>query len=513
MKKIVLTGLAVSAALIAGQANANTPLPMLASGMPNWAAIAASDYSETFIAGSSAATPFLEEAMRADCTGNIYKYSAGGSLAYLCSKADTATTIPTKFLLMHKRDGGGSINGVKAVKGTLQSFLDVPSLSTAASCGAASNSIVKCTGGNVALSATQKASELNFADVDPAQFDSPKNGGFPGLSTGVSASAVATQVFGIIVNNGFRNALQKAAITAGALPATCTVGNESEACMPSLTSRQIATIFANNGFTDWSNLAYGQTYVYNFLATDPSNSDIHICGRSAGSGTWASMNIKFENAPCNGGFDQAYTMPTTPTIGHELGNPGSMKVVHANSGSSDLEDCMTALDTGAAVGTFSPYPVSGKRWAIGVMGTERNGNGALPYRFIKVDGVAPSAANVANGKYIYWAELVSMGAPTTDPLGQDLLKNLSNPLHIANLNINQTWQTGNDKSGFLGVANNVDPSQNPTSYNNGGSFLNNAQYDYRRPVNPYTHATLGAGVNHCRVPTMPAIPTSVMPLM
>lgn len=529
MKKLVLSA-AVAAAAIAGQAQAAvTAVPLTAAGTPDWTKIAAADYHETHIAGSSAATPFLEEALRSECSGNIYKYSAGGSLAYLCSNAGTVAGITNKYLLVHKRDGGGSINGVNAAKGTTQQFLDVATLGSVTNCGTPALSVSSCTGGTVALSATKLPSELNYADVDPAQFDYALNGGAPGTSTGVASTSVATQVFGVVVNLKLRDAMQNAAITAGVLPASCVsatgVHSESEACMPNLTTAQISTIFANNGFSDWSNVAASATsnatnaYLYDFgNAAAPGNSNVHICTRTAGSGTLASFNIKFENAPCFGS-SEAYQTPTVATIGKETSGAGTgtEKIVHSNSGSGDVEACLTALDSGTANGTFTPYPAMNNinnannyRYAIGIMGVERNGTGAKPYRFIKIDDVAPSNHNVAEGRYKYWAELVQLGAQPTDALAIQINKDLKDPAKIATLNVTQTWG-GN--AGFLGIATNPDTTALPTSYTsvNATGLLNGA-YDATRPVNNYTHATsTGANLNHCRMPTIPAGSTVVMP--
>ncbi len=473
--------------------------------------------------------------MRVNCTGTIYRYAAGGSLSYLCSKADTFTTVATPFLLIHKRDGGGSINGVTAAKGTGQVFLNVATLSTATTCAAAALCISKCSGGTVAENPTTalKASELNFADVDPAQFQAVINGGLANAAVGVTASPVATQIFGVAVNTSLRNAMQNAMIRNGLLTGCVRRHSETEACMPNLTTAQVSTIFANNGFTDWNNVAFSKTdsvqatgYLFPSAATDPGNTNIHICARTAGSGTWATMNIKFENAPCNGSLSQAYTTSTSQLLGNETNAQanGQEKIVHAMSGSGDVESCLAGLNTGAASGTFTPYPTvlnsavvapgtSNARWAIGVLGVERNASGSLPYRFVKIDGFAPNAQNVVEGKYRFWAELVNVvgTTPTTDQLAIALLKSLSSPISIASLNVTQTW---GGITGFLGEATNPDTTLQPTNFapaTNGSATLLNAAFDSVRPVNPFTHQTpAGADLNHCRVPTIPA-GTRVLP--
>lgn len=512
MKKLVTKGAAISAVLIAGQANAAVPLT--GAGVPDIAAITAAGFHETFLTGSSAASPFMENAMDLECDGTIYKYANSGNKVYICQKAASLTTVAETYLVMQKRDGGGSINGVKAILGVDQTFIDLNSLASATSCGTPAGVFSTCNG-----TLTNKTVNIanqpiaGFADVDPAQFQSPLNGGLANASS-VSATAVATQVFGIVVNTDLRNAMQAAEKAAGTLAADC-VGNEEERCMPNLTSEQVSSIFAAGRVTDWAQFRYGTTSGTQNLVSAaagaslavPGNRDIHICTRTAGSGTLATLQVKFENAPCNGAINEAIQTASSQTLGTESGASGSKKVVHSMSGSGDVEDCLEGLNAGAATGTFTPYPVSGKRWGIGIMGTERNAANGKNYRFVKIDGYSPASHNVVEGKYKFWGELVNAGTPS-DPLAIDMIKNMSSPIKIASLAVNST---NFGVTGYLGIANNPDSAMLPTTTTaiNG---LANAAFDPARPVNPYTHANAAGGsLNHCRVPTIPAGQTRAIP--
>ena len=555
MKNLILKSLAASVvALLAGHAMAATPVPLTGAGTPDIAALGAENvgYATTYASGSSAATPFIINAMKTDCTGTIYQYVSSGSQAYLCSKADTFLGVATPFLIMHKRDGGGSINGVKASQGTQQTFLDVPGLATATACAAPVNGVSNCTAPAAFATVLGARSELNLADVDPTQFNFALNGG---PLTGVlpTYDAFATQIFGVAVNTRLRDALQTAQSTDpdgvgplnAPLAAGC-VGVDSEACMPNLTTEHISTIFAgpaatavvgglnsiqSGHFTDWAKLRTGTTtslqnlFSANVLANQPGNRDIHICTRTAGSGTLATFHIKYHNAPCNGGIDESIVTPTGQTISQESGANGGVKIVHAMSGSADTENCLVGLNNGAAQGTFSPYPITVPavdakpfRWAIGIMGVERNASGTLPYRFIKIDGFAPTARNVVEGKYKFWAEAGVMPpagqTATTDPLALEILKNMTDPSLIANLNVLHLWSTNGEKTGFLGIAGS--PTSNPAfapTFNTLTNGLMGAAFDNARPVNPYSHTTATKGnLNHCRVPTAPSGAPIVLPM-
>lgn len=498
MNKLLLSA-AVSAAAFAGQVVA---MPMAGS-VPDVAAVATGTYYETTAAGSTAATPFLEEALRSVCTGTIYKYvstitaTAAKVNLYLCDRnATNLTTVSNPYLVIQKSEGG-SIEGVNGASGVNPTYLDLASLSTATTCAAAVNSISTCTG----HTATNKvvASELNFSDVEPDLFRSALNGSFAGVSP--STSAVATQVFGVVVNTKLRNALQKQQITVGTIPATCVVGDETEACMPSLSSAQLASIFATGHTQNWAQFKHGTLSTDNLYSganaadlPQATKAAIHVCTRTAGSGTWALFNAKFQNAPCNGGIDQAIQTASTQTIGTES---GLNKVVHSLKGSGDVEHCLQDLNDGlnvSATSTFKTagaYPFSGARWAIGVMGAERNATGSLKYRFIKIDGYAPSLQNVATGKYKYWGELVSVGS-STDVTANFLLNTMQDPAKIVNLDVTGTWGS---LTGYMGVA------MNPVLANRAST---SALFDPLKPVNPYTHEVgAGGSLNHCRVPSVP----------
>ena len=81
MNKLLLSA-AVTAAMFAGQAQA---LPLVGS-VPDIATILASTHAEVWISGSSAATPFLEKSIAADCaTGaTLYKYATSGDFTWIC---------------------------------------------------------------------------------------------------------------------------------------------------------------------------------------------------------------------------------------------------------------------------------------------------------------------------------------------------------------------------------------------------------------------------------------------
>ncbi len=528
MKKIIFTGVAISVALIAGQVEAAN----LSLATVN----ASTNKEQAWYAGSSAATPFLEKAFFNDCTTVLPdQYTDGNRSTYVCEANATYNTAngftAPHYLIAHKLDQGGSITGVKAGLPTPvvpATYFNLGNLQATASTCVAGTLFNKCTATAPGAftfvdSPATGVTNANFSDVEPLQFGSPLNGAVVG-ATSVPASGVkpvASQVFGIVVNKLLRDAMQDAMVKSGVfgvgsacnptgaalpvtLPGTTTGIRETEACMVSLTTEQITSLFASGHTQDFLTMTYGPNaaipgdnlYDGAQAANQPSNfnTNVHVCSRTPGSGTLATLQAKFENAPCVSGSD-VKSMVGVATATPEA---GVGKFFHAGAGSGNVEDCLESLDQGFTKGTFTPYPsgtsgVVDKRWAIGIMGTERNASNAKNYRFVKIDGVSPDLKNVVSGKYKYWADMVTVGNRGADKLTADLLTNMSNPTQLSTLNVTNVGS--GILTGFLGYATN--PAFLP-------DVATNAAFSAARPVNPWTsEAGAGGSLNICRFPAIP----------
>lgn len=507
MKSFYLAAAAVSAALTASQADAF-----------DMAAVLAQPNKQAWFTGSSAATPFLEKAFVNDCVaGSIIKFTDASNSVYVCD----ASTLGVSKLIMYKRDGGGSVTGIVGGRDHVGTFIDTSNNTPflAINANACPGTTIKtCTVAAGTFTTITHAPSANFSDVDPAKFDKTIdvagiNGSLANVKS-LAAAPVATQVFGIAVNLRLRDAMQTAMIAGGALAATCddsAANRELESCQPILTTAQISSLFAKGSVQDWSQLRWGGAGVAQNLfsaqaaAERPANRSIHICTRQPGSGTLAALNAKFENAPCFAGADPLPPTTTYPNLGETA---VASKVVHGGSATGNVEDCLVGLNDAAIPSATSTFRNGGNpvtstfRWAIGIVGMERNADNSKRYRFVKIDGYSPTAKNVAHGKYRYWAELVAVGNTdtTAGSLSKDILDNMSVPAQIATLNLNNA---NYGITGFLGYATN--PLYPPT-FNSAiaPGTLVNAQFDAARPVNPFTHAnTNKLNVDHCRVPTVP----------
>jgi hypothetical protein len=146
-------------------------------------------------------------------------------------------------------------------------------------------------------------------------------------------------------------------LDAGSLdPNKCSIGSEAEAFVPSLTSNQLASIFARGRVTDWRNLRYAPfpvtKNIYSQAAVaplpQPGNRNIHVCSRTTGSGTMAAWQMNLEYAPC------VATEPLVSSASQVIANEsllcgnGGCKIVHSMWESDGVEDCLEALDQGSA---------------------------------------------------------------------------------------------------------------------------------------------------------------------
>ncbi|MEQ1544765.1 hypothetical protein [Methyloglobulus sp.] len=351
MKKLLL-GAAASAALFVGAANAAV-VPALPAG--------ANVYTLT-VSGASASQAYFEKYLtgvgllpaKRLCAGAVTKHVDAlikDQFAYSCAankvgNPTLAAAMGIKtVLLIKKRTDGGSGYGVGPV---------------------AADAAIPFLGGSA-------KPDFGLSDLAPSNFTSafPYNApagvpGFPLTAAAIAAKltvlSAPRQVFGVVVNTAFRNALQKAQ---GKV-----VGNGLVVNMPSLTKAQI-TSFIKTG-------------------TSGTLTGVYTCGRTNGSGTKAAtaQNI------CGAAGTACQGTPATRYF--EL------------SASSGVSECLSEINQGVnTLGTkFNNAPLK-KGFAIGYQSTDVN---ALPpatqlgtlgqYSFIKVNGVEPTLVKAAAGSYI-----------------------------------------------------------------------------------------------------------------
>jgi hypothetical protein len=440
MKKLSLKLMATCfAALVAGQAAALAPN--------------ASTELTVVLSGASAQDQGLVNLILAKCTaGTIDSFSETGETdrianynGHSCSMPLAGLTLPAGVavgnlaardlaanggngngsleVIVLKRSAGGSgegpngvCNGVGIQHLLVDASCDDTQVNAAAPIQVAGDRIWKCP------SLTTLKSDGGLSDLEinklPGVFGSVCNG----------QATVTNPIWGTIFNTpvslNLRNALQ--------CVQGLTVGAEDEANMPSLPKSVVASVF-NGGMSSWSNLRYlrvdtgaygtlgqaltakvnaGQCPGYS-LATYPVPSipRVHVCRRVESSGTNTQMKVKFLNEGCTSEA-QAMLPDNTPNSPNNGTTFAQWQNVGADSGSAFINEASSSSNMNQCLSAFADTSApSTQRWAIGIQSLENNvpnASGVMTsaYRFIKIDGSAPTVKNVIENKYFDWVESV-----------------------------------------------------------------------------------------------------------
>lgn len=460
-----------------------------------------------------------------------------------------------KKVLFHKRSAGGSAQGVNPLVDLVAiDHMNVRRAGSVAApdcveTAAGSKSWVCAIGGaSVAynnnpaviqdVKMVAEVPHAGISDVEPGLFkgankpsDAPGDINEAKVAANLTVQAAAGLVFGVPVSDNLYVALQRAQGLLAGFPnskagTACAAGDYVDACMPSLSKQQVASLMSGQ-VKNWNEfkvdhdlnpatpaitlsalvagLTYNDTDIVagvpvvtprTVLPTDSGNK-VHVCKRIDGSGTGAVAYANFLNTPCS----SAGMNPDFPS------NAGAGPVKHEVSGSGDMELCLEDFADNEQVSrqittlnpdVFNTY-VNGTAtagsaktaWAIGHQSLENNGTHKKHYRFIKIDGVAPTLENAFRGKYLDWAEATYQWRNTISAdikaVVQKVATDAGSPTIIAS-DLNNNFIHAFGPSGYLA---------------NGKNFAFTDKLDLLSPVMPYSHAPGALTLNNCRVPVMP----------
>lgn len=492
--QIKLISTAIAALFVAAPAFAATP------------AFNTGTTNEFYMSGASAQEGQLKNFMRRACsTGTLTLYRQSNQFAYHCA-VNTAVTgaVAKANTVVYKSSVGGSGNGTAPVaNSSTLAFMDVATMPAIGSGGATTSPAAGTCSNATTIAAVppvgtdtiglpayddvicnqtlvNKPTEAGLSDVEPALFKGSV-AGLDDIAIGkLAVSSINQLVFGVPVTTGLRNALQTAQIGNGTLPATCIAGDETEACMPSLSKAQVTGIYTGS-ISTWDQLGLVN-------AADPYNA-IWVARRVQSSGTQTSARVYFLNDPCVANMAQFVETSDGPGVATSATACSSADPIAAGfgpvfqgSGSGNVVTCMNAHQTN-------------NRWAVGVLSTEfvAGSTGNTGYRFIKVDGSAPTLYNAANGNYQYvmeatmqWRNAASGNATAGDDLvmATAMAAGFNNPTVVAAISSGMVQLYG--PAGILGV-----PGANlPDSPITPAGIITN-------PVSAYTHALAGS-TNNCQ---------------
>lgn len=453
------------------------------------------DY-DVFLSGATASAQFVRNAIidrACDAAGGLsggditYYEVDGDDWVVICDLQGTVGASTVRFI----KQGGGSGDGTTPISQPAVSPIEYP-VPTVASPACTSGPVAATTGtGTPYTSFTDctipnvvvNGGDIGTSDVEPALFFDVNT-----PSTGIAfsaADAAAIDVlplaglgFGVGVTTSLRNALQALQFpTASAchpanaqhglvLPATVDVdgdgvsddaldvgriasGNanatpdesesigtatvaDSEACMPNLTSAEIAGIFTGK-ITNWNQveregvdlITAASSAGFTSVAPAPgkvlpassgllalNNQRVHLCRRNPGSGTNAQFQAHFLNRPC-ANVNGTIVAEAALSFNNDECSFLTPSVTCMNRGSSDLGRCLNALENNTTAQALfnndpdengegtTPNPFNNTRyaWGIGYQSVEKNADLARGWRFVKVDGLAPTLQQIAMADY------------------------------------------------------------------------------------------------------------------
>jgi ABC-type phosphate transport system substrate-binding protein len=402
-----------------------------------------------YISGSTAITPALVDYM-VNATKPLCNKAAGTPVVYTgtetggqfnavsCIAASSLGLPANTKIAIIKENNAGSKNGILPLSAPATNPVSYPQTTAAGfdgHCVPAAAPItqagflpyfpVTCDATYPIVTSTATTgpySALGYADVEAAIFGlNPTNVG--------SGSSVDTP-FGIVLSLGAYHALQ------GAEGLT---ENNTLANMPTLSRVQLAGMF--NGFvTDWTHVfgtgsgsSVGAQSVHfgnsglnganhvcydgtqNSTAADcqagtqasvavaPHDTTIYFCERGQSSGTQQTTQIFFAGEGCIGSPIK-FLAPTTVSClasgcTWSAASFGTNEVFAGNGQGDDLA-CLEGHDE---QGQFA-VSLSSTDQAWGAVAVANNLQAKADWRFIRIDGAAPSNENIAAGKYDLWAQ-------------------------------------------------------------------------------------------------------------
>jgi hypothetical protein len=376
------------------------------------------DTLDLFVAGSSAQDDTLQRLFRLICQpDSLDVYRAEGVRLLFCRARSDAAALPGvaggQKIAFHKSSVVGSGGGVgPLIQRTSVNFLNVEDVRSQFDQRCPPERRVRHPAEGVMTAYTEyscsnptparEVPDAGISDVEPRFFLDAYHLSADAVDE-LSIHNANAIIFGVPVSLDLRDALQTARF---AKDDYCNPGNphyadlvevrhglrvkrgETEACMPSLSRAQIAGIFAGV-ITQWGQLVNPRGYA--LAARDPqtgqissppdvrvpSDDRVYVCRRVNTSGTQASFEMFFLNQRCTSGIP--------PFV--DSGNN-----VFVGSVTGDVVSCLTQLDQRNV-------------WAVGILTTEDVESVKDDrWRFIKMDGVAPTLLNTYSGRWPFFVE-------------------------------------------------------------------------------------------------------------
>lgn len=236
-------------------------------------------------------------------------------------------------------------------------------------------------------------------------------------ANGIARVPTGGLVYGVGVPLDFYKVLQVAQYKSGQLPAD-TLSNigkyDDEQYIPTLSRDFVASLLAGK-IADWKDVKIVDRSVAGeptIALTDasitgiagvalPPLTKVAIGRRNKGAAIGAVPYAKFLGYP----YVADASAPKSATVNSAAIDNGATAPIAKNPGGANATDALlTDWQSGTNTSGFNPS--TKKFWGFAVNGGDRNpgANPSQPWRYVRIDGAAPTIANVANGSYPIWAE-------------------------------------------------------------------------------------------------------------
>ncbi len=535
MKK--LNTLATTIALLVSSQAANALTPW-ANGAPNITiyvsgAVAQTKAYSQVVSGTLALANSVDTFNDVDpVTGSI---GSRWTAHYFTGNANLGSGLAGKKILLVRRTAGGSGYGVIPLINNIPlEHLNIVGLPASAWLADGTQAWKQTIGAdNAATYLTKKVSDGGMIAVDPNIILKPGTTNYPDqqpeLTTGapepgwpLNLTTVPTTgkakftilptgglVYGVAVTLDLYKVLQAAQKRAGSLPESAVIGNYSETDMPNLNRNILASLLTGKigawdqvkivdktdgdsvkSLLDSAILAdAGVAAPYKESTTGSNLTPVALALRNNGAATSVIAYSVFLNYP---GTKNAFA-PAAKTADNAVDEDASLPIVKEPIIISDTGTLLKDWQNGTNVLSFNNV-VDGlgfaKRWGIAINTADKNnsvtatGAGGDPWRYIRIDGYAPTLENVAAGVYSYWAEgVVLYRASKADPqwafktkLMKSLADSLGSPAIAGTVNTTQAW----GKTGTFATT--ADPR----------GFAAAIPFNPSNPVVPFSHKNNGA---------------------
>jgi len=535
MKK--LATLAASVALLIGSQNANALVPWVDK-TPD-----VRIYLSGAVALNNAYTAVVTNTLAASGSVDTFNdvdpvtLSKGSrwTVHYFTGHPNLGTGLAGKKILLIRRTAGGSGYGVIPLNSNIPlEHLNIPGTTQAdwvadgtkawkqtISASNASKYLIKriSDGGSIAVDPfiLLKPGTENYPDQQNELMTGLPEPGWPLNTTTIPTTG--NNAFTIIPTGGFiygvgvtldlYKVLQAAQKRAKSLPSNTVIGNYDEASMPNPSRYMVASLLSGKigaweqiKIVDKTNLnrvktllhpnilsSAGVTAPYKESTTGKNLTPVALGLRNNGAATSVIAYSVFLNYP---GTKNAFK-PADKTPDNAVDEDASLPIVKQPIIVSDTGTLLKDWQNGTNVLGFNNVLdglAPAKRWGIALNTADRNtavtatGTGGDPWRYIKVEGYAPTLENVASGNYPYWSEGVVLfrtkkpndpSWPLKTKVMKILADNLGSPAIIGPVTTTQAW----GKTGAFATT--ADPR----------GFKTSLPFDPANPVVPFTHFNNG----------------------